>query len=275
MIKKILFAAAIITTASIVLDLNNDAHSSTSGGPTGYAGAPFESGRTCGSGGGCHTGNTVTTQTGLITSDIPSSGYIPGTTYNITATIAATCSKFGFQVTPQNVSKVNVGTLVNTSTQTKIVGSSVKYITQTSSGTAGTNTKTWTFQWTAPNPGKGDFTFYGTFNVTNSNSSSSGDKIVKSTLDIIQDPSTVGIYKLSAEENFKIYPNPAKDFINIESNNSSDKIQVKIYSLDGKLIINEEDFSSSSLNIETLSTGQYILNITKDGVSTSKKFLKL
>lgn len=276
MIKKVLIATIILTAGAIVFDSANTAHSNTSGGPTGYAGAPLESGRTCGSGGGCHTGTAVTTQTDLITSDIPVTGYIPGTTYNITATITGTSSKFGFQVTPQNPSKVNVGTLVNTSAQTKIVGSTVKYITQTSSGTAGTNTKTWTFQWTAPNPGTGDFTFYGTFNITNSNSSDSGDKIVKSTTAIIQDPTTgIETNQKQAIANFKVYPNPVQDFINFESSTILERINIQFYSLDGKLVLNEINFEDYKLNVESLAKGQYILRITSDNISVTKKIIKL
>lgn len=69
------------------------------GAPAGMTGSPGD-GDNCTS---CH-GGTATTTASLITSNIPASGYIPGTTYTITATNSLTGSgKMGFEVSPQNV----------------------------------------------------------------------------------------------------------------------------------------------------------------------------
>ena len=57
-----------------------------------------------------------------------------------------------------------------------------KYITHKTAGTAGTNSRTWTFDWTAPGIGAGDVTFYGAFLITNSGNNSSGDTTVLSSL---------------------------------------------------------------------------------------------
>lgn len=106
----------------------------------------------------CH-GGTATTTAGLITSNIPASGYVPGTTYQITATNTLTgTGKYGFEVSPQNVTGTLLGTLIAGSGN-QLVGNN-KYVTHLS---ASTTTNTWTFSWVAPASGTGPVTFYGAF----------------------------------------------------------------------------------------------------------------
>jgi hypothetical protein len=106
----------------------------------------------------CH-GGTATTTAGQITSNIPASGYVPGTTYQITATNPLTnTGKMGFEVSPQNVAGNLLGTLV-AGTGSQLVGSG-KYVTHIQ---ANTTTNTWTFGWIAPAAGTGTVTFYGAF----------------------------------------------------------------------------------------------------------------
>ena len=103
--KKLLIAFSIVTCLAIAFFPKQSIHGSTSGGPAGYTGSPFDfSGRTCGSGGGCHSSGT-TNQNGIITSDIPACGYTPGQTYNITVTAtSAGRTKFGFSLSAQKTS---------------------------------------------------------------------------------------------------------------------------------------------------------------------------
>jgi hypothetical protein len=127
-----------------------------SGSPAGYTGSPGD-GQHCQS---CHGGNNSTVN-GWITSNIPSQGYTPGTTYTITATASGTGKK-GFEVSPQSQSGAQLGTLA-AGTGSHLVGGS-KYVTQNSSGASG-STVSWTFSWTAPPAGTGSVVFYGAFTV--------------------------------------------------------------------------------------------------------------
>lgn len=124
------------------------------GAPAGMTGSPGD-GDNCTS---CH-GGTATTTANLITSNIPASGYVPGTTYTITATNTLSGSgKMGFEVSPQNASGSLLGTLTAGSGN-KLVGSG-KYVTHSN---ANSTTNSWTFSWTAPAAGTGNVTFYGAF----------------------------------------------------------------------------------------------------------------
>jgi hypothetical protein len=130
-----------------------------SGSPAGYTGSPGD-GKDCTE---CHNGSS-TPVTGWITSDIPPSGYTPGSTYNITVTVSGSGKK-GFEVSPQNSSGTQLGTLVAGS-GSHLAGGGSKYVTQNSGQNS--NPSTWTFQWAAPSAGTGEVTFYGAFAVSKS-----------------------------------------------------------------------------------------------------------
>ena len=184
--KKLLIAFSIVTCLAIAFFPKQSIHGSTSGGPAGYTGSPFDfSGRTCGSGGGCHSSGT-TNQNGIITSDIPACGYTPGQTYNITVTAtSAGRTKFGFSLSAQKTSDgVTAGTLI-AGAGSQLNGSN-RYITHTSAGTAatGSGTRVWNFQWTAPVAGTGSVSLYAAVNCTNSGGNSSGDIIFNSSIAI-------------------------------------------------------------------------------------------
>ncbi|MEQ8323234.1 MAG: choice-of-anchor V domain-containing protein [Vicingaceae bacterium] len=175
----IFFFGSIFLISGVLFE-QNISNSNTTGPTGGYSNAPGENNCTS-----CHSG-TLNSGSGTpsITSNIPASGYIGGETYTITASIAESgVTKFGFQVSVENQSNSNIGSLIVTnSTQTKIV--STNYITHQSAGTPGNNSKTWTFNWKAPCAGQDTAIFYGTFNATNSSGTNAGDKIYATTLKV-------------------------------------------------------------------------------------------
>ena len=114
----------------------------------------------------CHEGSAVF-KTGLITSNIPEEGYIPGKTYTITGTAygSPTAKRFGFQISPQSLTGELLGKMVlSDKTQTMLTGKG-KYITQKDLGVEGRAYKSWSFNWIAPKAGTGKVTFYGCFLV--------------------------------------------------------------------------------------------------------------
>ncbi len=181
--RKILALSLIVTLTSVFVgSIYNNGHSNSSGAPSGFTGSPGDGGNTCANS-GCHSGIAVGTKSNVFTSNIPSDGYVPGTTYTITATARSITSRntFGFQISPQTNAGVLVGTMISTSAGTKLTGAG-KYLTHTSSGITGSNgVKSWSFNWVAPAAGTGNVTFYGIFNHANGNGGTSGDSIFKST----------------------------------------------------------------------------------------------
>jgi hypothetical protein len=70
--------------------------------------------------------------------------------------------------------------------------------------------------------------------------------------------------------NLKIYPNPTKDFVKV---NTDKKItSISIYDLVGKKLIDSQE---QTINIKNFASGVYVINIKyKDGSSESKKIVK-
>jgi hypothetical protein len=241
MLKKFTLALVIISALVIVYDANyNNAHTNGNGAPAGRTGSPGD-GVTCNNG-SCHSGPAVTDQVATITSDVPVGGYVPGTTYNITATATKSgVVEFGFQLSPQNASGTKLGEFVTplpagTQFANPNTGLANKYVTHTGSGTAGTDTKTWTVQWTAPAQGTGTVTFYGAFNFTNSMNNSSGDVIKNATLDITEN-STIGIDETVVQGGFDVFPNPANDIVNVSFYlYEMTSVSAEIFDINGRLV---------------------------------------
>jgi endoglucanase len=77
-------------------------------------------------------------------------------------------------------------------------------------------------------------------------------------------------------KNVLVYPNPAKNEITISSNIiGTEKSYVEVYDLQGRLVLgNSIKNQETKLNIESLTNGVYIVKITADNLSTTKKFIK-
>lgn len=177
---KFKIVIAFTTIAATVAVFNsNTARSFSSGAPAGYCNSPANPGATCHA---CHSsGPAPATIPGMITSNIPVSGYAPGTTYTITATVSRQGhTRFGFEISPQDLNGNLVGSMGDLGTETTFQQSGM-YITHSSNSLLSNDTKTWQFEWTAPASGSGSVTFYGAFNITNNDGSYTGDTIVLST----------------------------------------------------------------------------------------------
>jgi len=250
-----------------------NAHSSTSGSPSGKTGSPGD-GQNCTQ---CHAG-TATQQPSLISLNVPSNGYVPGATYQVTATVSFQGrTKFGFQVSPQNVAGQQMGTLTatnGTETLTQVGG---KYITHRTAGTSGpTGTRSWTFDWTAPAAGSGPVTLYGAFNSTNSMSNSSGDVVYLSSTTVQEDLSAQ-----ISEDNFipelTLFPVPANEFVEFRAPNAaSDLYSIDVYNISGAMVQTAatQTLQGFRLNISELPAGMYFVKVYTNQGFTVRRILK-
>lgn len=152
------------------------------GSPGGYTNSPYD-GLNCTA---CHSGvinsgNSIS----AINSNIPSSGYVPGQIYTITASISLIgITKFGFELTSEDNSNNKTGTiLVTNSIETQLANNSAA-ITHTASGNTGVNSKIWSFDWQAPATGTGSVEFFGSFVAANNNSNNNGDQVSTSSFSV-------------------------------------------------------------------------------------------
>jgi len=80
---------------------------------------------------------------------------------------------------------------------------------------------------------------------------------------------------LIEDNTFSILPNPAKDFITIQSELvTSEPVKVDIYTVNGQNVISSEVLSGNTLDISQLNSGLYLLNIKTKNKLVIKKLVK-
>lgn len=178
MIKTTTIYRSIIILAICLFSIT--VYTYTSNPPAANAGDPGNGNCTS-----CHGGSAITSGTAwssIALTGLPTNGYIPGTTYTLTMNgNSAATSKNGFQLTSLNSSNAMTGTIAAGSGTSLQTSSSKTYISQD-----GSNSSSWSFDWTAPLSGSGTVTFYTAFNGSNANSSTSGDLIYLKTFSTSQ-----------------------------------------------------------------------------------------
>lgn len=70
----------------------------------------------------------------------------------------------------------------------------------------------------------------------------------------------------------KIYPNPASDFITIESNTTV-ITSISVYDILGKNVLSQNELINNRLNVSMLNNGVYFLKINADGNIVTKKII--
>jgi hypothetical protein len=183
---------------------------------------------------------------------------------------------FGFEATAEDVNGDKKGTLIITdAAQTKLVNAN-RAVTHTSGGiTPFGNDKTWTFDWTAPDSGTGDITFYAAFNAANGNGSTSGDVIYLSSTTY---PENTGV---GINEDFanaaalKIFPNPASEFVDVTWKASEYAMkEISVFSLNGAKVQSHSLSGNLDnrvrLSVSDLQTGHYLVTLVSlDGSQAS------
>ena len=235
------------------------------GSPGGKTGSPGDGGENCTN---CHSGDPQSA-TEWITTDIGELGYLAGQTYTITAKAERSgVSKFGFEVTGEDENGDKVGTFnITKATETQLKNGDAS-VSHTSAGNAGSNNmKEWTFDWTAPEGTMGEVTFYGAFNTTNSNGSTSGDVVFLSTYTV--GPDVTGVDELANK--FRFYPNPTNGVLNIENPGYNKTSAVMVFSNTGQLV-EEFDLNSefASFNLSHLTKGIYFVKLNEQSATMQK-----
>lgn len=262
-------------TLLIVLGLNSIGYAKQDGAPSSNTNSPGD-GQTCART-SCHTGS-ASAREGLITTNVPASGYLAGNTYLITVSIDEVgITEFGFQASPQSTAGDLMGVMeLIDVTDTKLVGAG-KYITHTSAGTDGTDTKTWTFNWT-PDASTGPVTFYTAINASNDGDNATGDKIYTSFIAVNEDPANIPVSIATL--------NPIRfDVATIAQNEVAvtvvtplnDPIVIDVLDLNGRIVSsNNYDFANGTfiIPISEFMAGLYFIRISNAQGQLTKQFFK-
>ena len=155
--KSIFIFGAIIVAA--ILFYPQATTGKLTGSPGGKTGSPMDN-SDCTS---CHSVLNTDVTTTNITSNIPSTGYVPGNTYNITVVLSPVVGldPAGFEVTcEENTTNTKAGSFGITNPAYTQFTNNSSAVTHT---TAGNSLGGWSFDWEAPVVGTGGVTFYGAF----------------------------------------------------------------------------------------------------------------
>lgn len=228
------------------------------GSPGGRTGSPGDGGANCSA---CHNDFTPINQPGWILSDIIGTGYTPGEEYTIVvAGFDPEAVKFGFEATAEDQAGTKVGTFDPGLTGMTQLCNNNNAVTHTLLGnTPISDTGTvWVFTWTAPMESVGDITFYAAINAANGNGNTGGDQIHLS--QFTASPS-VGIKDNLASETVRFYPNPATDFIYVESNpETQENSFIDIFDLHGQVVKRVEITGmKQTVDIAGLNSGIYFV----------------
>ncbi len=279
---KILHIFPLVLIGLGIFALNQNGNSNSAGANPGNTGAPGES--TCASS-GCHDDNSLNGGPGNLTIK-PTFDGDNITTYDTNTTITLKLAlkdqqmnAAGFEMIALRVDNNNsVGNFKPQSDQQK-TGFNNNYLTHTKAFTSfDGNTKTWTIKWESPDKIVGDIRFYAAGNAANNNNTSSGDYIY-STDTTLTYGELSSDKRVSLGQQTKVYPNPAKAFINIHLPANAEKnFQASLHTLKGKKVRSFDPVKVSKTPLKVrlpnnMKQGAYLLKLKSEEQVIQKKVL--
>jgi hypothetical protein len=243
--------------------------SNRGGSPGGRSGSTTDNGATCSTNGGCHNSSSAPASQDMISTNVPSNGYAPGSGYDITINISDEgTSVWGFEMMAEDKNGLPVGAFSNNS-RVNSLNSGLR-ATHKFASSSSSDAQTWIANWTAPASGTGSVTFYVSAMAANGNGNNRGDRVFIDTISITENTSA----NIAELENFQInlYPNPATQKIVITGyeNTSSN---IKVINSMGKTVMS--GLFKNALNISELASGTYYLKIIENNRVFIKKFSKI
>ncbi len=239
--------------------------SNSSGAPAQTTGAPGEA--TCGRS-SCHN---VTENQGSATISLNfgegATAYVPGETYTVKIAIegAQNESKNGFQIVALDAQDANIGAwnITDANAMQMRSGGGREYITHDSGGNSQTS---WEVNWVAPAEDGGNVTFYLAVNDANDNGGRTGDAIYI-TKTTIEPSNSTNIAEVIAQS-VQIYPNPAFDYITVESPNYAIHTY-RLFNINGQQVAVAP--FKNTIPLFDLSVGMYFLQLEgTEGIAVKK-----
>jgi PKD repeat protein len=123
-----------------------------------------------------------------------------------------------------------------------------------------------------------NFNSIGLYNVSLKTSNDCGNNTLTKT-NYINVNSTVGIFNNQKNENINVYPNPNNGTFKIDVDlNSSEKVQLKIFSIDGQLVYTSEILPirnklEKEISINNIVAGVYIIQLLVEKEIVFKKMV--
>lgn len=273
--KKIIYLALAMIAGVMMLESFGEIKlGKRDGTEPGHTGSPGDTLKNCTI---CHGGLAYQID-GWITSDVPETGYVPGTTYTVTATNTEHgATRFGFQVSPQAIDGTLLGTLLITDTTTTQLVGNKKYVTYRAAGVDGIDSRSWSFDWTAPAKGTGEVVFYGAFNSNPGHKSEDYTYLSKLTL---KENSNTGLSSIGGSVHIvTLYPNPVSNSATLYLDLKRPAyVKADLFDMNGKLIapIINGVFNGAvhkNINTASLAPGNYFVRLTAGNKTVTEKLI--
>jgi hypothetical protein len=262
---------------SSVITYSNEKHQYSGVPPAGKTGAPNEG--ICFN---CHSVGVLNGSTGnvLIEFNGGINFYKPDSTYTISVMVKEVGSTaFGFESTILDSNTIKAGSfsILDSSKTAYQALLGREYLSHNSVWSNLSNDSImWQFKWTAPSVNAGVLTIYAASVANPGLISIAIGNVYNDSLKIYPDPSITAVNEISISKDVLIYPNPAKKYITINTNNKS-RGSVVIYDLKGT-VVKEYILKNSYLNnynIEDLEEGIYLLEYRSTTNNLIKKIIKI
>jgi hypothetical protein len=268
---------SLISTAFVSMKF----HDKSSSGIVGQTGSPGEG--TCS---GCHAGGLSSTTVAINANPaFVGNEYVQGQTYTITINIDGSgYSKFGFGCEILHIgTNVNAGTMANAGPGVKFLNSGARKNAVQTTPKTGTNTSSFSFEWTAPTNGQ-DCKIYAVGNCVNGNGSTSGD-FARATSLSLTTPTITSLAQPGKNvlHGFSVFPNPVQDKINVHYVlNEPKHVSIQLVSIGGELVaqlLEEEqqnDEYTKSFDIPSeIAPGVYFLKINTNGKTLAQRLVSI
>lgn len=276
MIKRFSYGLFLLGVLAILaFDARND------DGRAGKTGSPGE--QTCVN--TCHDSFALNSGTGSISISSPDMTnwlYVPGMTYTINVEVEQNgIGLFGFGAEVlEDIGNTSAGQMLITQAseteiqQAIILGQFRDNVVHTLNGGQGSNSKTFSFDWTAPANPIDSLTIYAAGVAANGNGNNNGDRVYTTSQDIV-------LFNVGIEENetkgLSIFPNPTVDELYVQYERLSESGTITIHDNSGKLkhqrLLNAGS-DIARIDISALIPGLYLVKLeTSNAVVFSERFI--
>lgn len=102
-------------------------------------------------------------------------------------------------------------------------------------------------------------------------------EIISATMDLdnISAGTTLGIDQFSIVNDFKISPNPSTSELNIQLSEVNDDLKVEVFDILGKrILIKDISQVNTRINVSGWESGVYLVKVSNDGSTQTKRFIK-
>jgi hypothetical protein len=226
----------------------------------------------------CHSGGSFGTEVSilLLGENDTITEYVPATTYTLQVKVSATGAEgYGFQAVALDINNAGVGAYGTAASGTQVTAvAGVNYFEHS----ARSASPTFEIEWTAPDAGAGDVTFYAAGNAVNANFQTSGDLPDTAKL-VLTEAVSAGLHdQAAALIELQVSPNPSASFIQARWSPQVNATRMEINDLTGKSYYSrslQNQSSSSEIAVYNLPAGIYFARLLTDQGYQAIKFVKI